>query len=108
MAYVVGARIFRHFMSIMVSRLMESDRLIIEDGISLFIGTIKNNPKGIAKRHKKKQIYFENPGYRKGLVLHGLEHDYFFRMPSRRRQELVMRIKEGQDFYNQLKNGSII
>ena len=91
-------------MYIIVSRLMDGDRLIINNEVSLFIGTIKNNPKGIAKARKKRQIYFENPGYRKGLVMTGLEHEYFFRMPARRRKELVMRIKDGQEFYNQLNS----
>jgi len=100
----VGNEVFRHFLYIVVSRLMEGDRLIFDDSISLFIGTIKNNPKGIAKPRKKRQIYFENPGYRRGIVLHGLDHEYFFRMPFRRRKELVERIKNGQEFYNQLNS----
>lgn len=105
----VGVRIFKHFMHLMVNRLLESDRVILRPGVSMFIGTIKNNPDSIAKRHKKKQIYWENPGYRYGLVVWGaIEHEYFFRMPARRRQELVLRIKEGQSFHNQLEKGSIV
>lgn len=101
-AEFVACHVFRHFMHILVNRLMESDRLVIDDQLSLFIGTVKKNPKKVAKARKKKQIYFATLGRRYGVVLHGMEHDFYFRMPYRRRKELYDRITEGQNFFNQI------
>jgi hypothetical protein len=79
---------------------MESDRLIIKDGISLYIGTPRNRT---VVKARKKRMYRKDPGpYKRhhGVVLDGLGHKYFFRMPFRRRKELAERIKNGQHFYH--------
>lgn len=79
---------------------MESDRLIIKDGIYLYIGTPRNRTKVKAR---KKRSYSSTPGPHKryhGIVLDGFEHKYFLRMPFRRRKELSERIRGGQNFYH--------
>jgi len=99
-AEIVGARIFRHFLHIVINRLMQQDRLVITPEISMFIGLLKKNPKRVAKVRKKKKIYFANSGRHYGLLLHGFEHEYYFRMPYRRRKQLANLIKEGNRYYN--------
>lgn len=99
-AQIVGARIFRHFLFLLVNHLMDSDRVVLQGGESIFIGLHKKNSERVASYRKKRQIYFANNGRRYGIILYGLDHKYYFRMPHRRRLELRDRINKGQRFYN--------
>lgn len=100
-AEVLGAKIFNTFLNIVVSRLMESDRLLLGEGKSMFIGQLRKNSEKVGKLRKKNQFYFSTLSVKRGVVLHGTKHEYYFRMPFRRRKELMLRIKKGQNFYNQ-------
>lgn len=94
----VGARIFRHFLHLVVNRLMEGDRLVLDDDLSLLIAWTKFNRKRVVNTRKKRQICWSNLGQNCGVMLHGMDHKYYFRMPRRRRLELASRIKAGQNF----------
>lgn len=78
---------------------MESDRLHVKDDIYMYIGTPRNRK---VVKARKKRLYSAVPGpYKRhfGVVLDGINHKYFFRMPFRRRNELAQRIKRGQNFH---------
>lgn len=96
----LGNEIFRRFLMETMNRLMESDRLLIKDNIYLYIGTPRNRT--VVKARKKKLYGVASGPYKRhyGVVLDGIGHRYFFRMPFRRRKELAERIKGGQHFYH--------
>lgn len=75
---------------------MESERLVINKELSLYIGTPKQPKKSPKKQQKFKVVGDKRKVY--GVVLDGMEHEYFFRMPLRRRKELMQRILKGQNF----------
>lgn len=85
-------------MHIVINHLMESDRLVLSEGRSLMIAWTKLNRKRVVNTRKKRQICWGHLGENCGVILHGMEHKYYFRMPRRRRIELSQRIVAGQNF----------
>lgn len=77
---------------------MEGDRILLPYGKIMYIGVIPDNPRRIAKWRKKKALNLHTNGRRYGVKLIGMDHDCYFRMPFRRRKELVDRINGGQNF----------
>lgn len=90
----ISAKLIRMFWARVVDRLMESDRLVIDPYTSMYIGVERMyNPK---KHRRPKKVVISDYIY--GIVLNGFFHDYFFRMPARRRAELYERLRQGQSF----------
>lgn len=94
----LGSLIIRLFFKKVIDRLMNSDILDIGYGRRLYIGRIRENPKMIAKKRKRVNPLLLTMGKRYGVVMDGFSHNYYFRMPFRRRKELYERIKSGQSF----------
>jgi len=88
----------RAFLKQLVDELMESNRVIINDKMMLFIGKIQDDPDRIVKKHKHK-VSFEEDDSRFAVVLAGVDHSYYFRLRSDRRKELHLRLEKGQNFH---------
>ena len=97
-AFTLGQRIIRIFLKNIIDKMMEGDRILLPYGKIMYIGMIPDNPHRIAKWKKKKALNLHTNGRRYGVKLIGMEHDCYFRMPSRRRKELADRINGGQNF----------
>lgn len=86
------AKLVKTFWRKVVDRMMESERFIINDELSMYIGRVdpdKNNP-AIGELQDIRTTH--------GVILNGFFHNYYFRMPYRRRRELRDRLKKGQSF----------
>lgn len=89
------ARLVRMFWKKVIDRLMESERFLIDDEISMYIGRVDKDENQILTSHYKPHVYLYNTH---GVILNGFFHRYYFRMPGRRRRELRARLKKGQSF----------
>ena len=98
-AQKLGAFIFRTFMKILIDNLMEKNRLVIRRKYAMYIGKLRMKPYKLVTKHKRHNHHFHTDGKWYGVVLDGMDHNYSFRMPRRRRQELYDRIMNGEQFY---------
>ena len=99
-AYTLGQKIIRMFLTKIVEKMLEGDRILLPYGKTMYIGVIPHNPHRIAKWRKKKQLNLHTQGKRYGIKLLGIKEKVYFRMPFRYRKELAMRIREGQSYLN--------
>jgi hypothetical protein len=90
------SRLIRLFWSKAIDRMMQSDRLLVDNDITMYIGKVDKDKNLIYdKTHKKSYLRMANTH---GVILNGFFHNYYFRMPARRRRELRKRLKNGQSF----------
>lgn len=94
----VGTSVIRTFFKHLVDAVMESNWVTLPDDVVCQIGTVPTNSKRITKDKNKKVGLLHTGGKWKGIVLRGLLHNCYIRMPLRRRTELYQRIIDGQDF----------
>ena len=89
--------VLRKFFQLLIDHLFDLDRLVIRKKYSMYIGKLRKPH--LVKKNKQHQHNFHTDGKWYGVVLDGLNHRYFFRMPRRRREELRKRIQEGEQYY---------
>lgn len=94
----LNAFIVRAFWAKVVSRLMESDTMQIDKHTSMYIGVTGKKGDGRQVKYRKRKLNYLHEKLIYGVVLNGFFHDYYFRMPSRRRMELLGRLQKGQTF----------
>lgn len=99
LANILGKKIVRIFIRILTEHLLDSDRIILGYGRSMYIGPIPHNPKRtVAKRWKNNHL-FHTGGKRYGIILEGTSYRPYFRMPFRNRKKLAEKIFEGNRYY---------
>lgn len=89
------SKLVRLFWKKVIDRLMESDRFLIDDEISMYIGRLDKDVNQVTRKNYKPHLGWLNTH---GVILNGFFHNYYFRMPGRRRRELRARLKKGQSF----------
>jgi len=90
--------IVRMFWEKVMNNIMESQVMEIDKYTKLYIGVTGKKGDGRQVKYRKKKLTYMHQRNIFGVVLNGFFHSYYFSIPSRRRQELVARLKKGQTF----------
>lgn len=97
------AKLMNTVWKLVVEHLLDADRVIIPYrkgmDVTLYIGKMPDNPKRIAKQHKRLHPYFATEGMRYGVILDGVKHSYYFRMTQANRLQLYNNIKKGKNYH---------
>jgi hypothetical protein len=98
MAHVVGVTVVRDSLAYIVGRLLEGDRYMTPYTRQMYIGVLPKNrtTTSTKKRRIPPDKKLPPPKQVFGIIVEGMDQNYYFRMPGRRRKELAKRIQAGQ------------
>ena len=97
MAFTISKRLIRFFFEKLVSHLMESRRVLLPYGRTMYIGVLP--PREDAEVNKR-FLNLHTYGKVYGIKLTGIgDYRYHFKMNPARRKELYERLYKGQEFY---------
>ena len=97
MARILSQRIVRFFLKKIIDHMMESHRIILPYGRSMYIGVMPERKENTVNM---RFLNLHTAGKVYGIKLEGTEnHNYHFKMNPKRRQELKNRLHSGQEFY---------
>lgn len=97
MSKVLAQRLVRFFIKKLVDHVMEGDRVLLPYGRVMYIGVMPVREDSIVI---KRYLNLHTAGKIYGIKLEGVDsHNYHFKMKPARRQELKLRLLEGQEYY---------
>lgn len=98
MAQAISHKIVVLFLKKLVDHMMESDRILLPFGRSMYIGVMPKRKEGT---YKRRYLNLHTGGKVYGVKLMGAEtRNYHIKLNPARRVELMKRLEEGQEFYD--------
>jgi hypothetical protein len=97
MSKVLAQRLVRFFIKKVVDHILKGNRVLLPYGRSIYIGVMPVRDKAI---ESKRYLNLHTGGKIYGVKLGGIgDHNYHFKLKPARRQELKIRLLNGQEYY---------
>lgn len=97
MSKVLAQRLVKFFIKKLVDHMLKGHRVLLPYGRAMYIGVMPKRPESIVA---KQYLNLHTAGKIYGIKLEGTDNNnYHFKMKPARRQELKIRLLDGQEYY---------